>query len=880
MATPNVTNGSLEPGQIQFYDNFVPRLHDGRYTVSVSQQAIGASTETFTASQKFAVNGPRFAIDANLVQACSPPNAHSGKFEEQLPHIVLKKRSLPWERYLNPNDPNAPWMGVILLDAGDGARATAVISGGGVHSVSVVDPGAGYQIAPAVSFQGGGGSGAEAFATLSADGRVTGIKVTNPGSGYSAAPVVKLGSTSNAASATVADLLTPGDDASGAPIAAPRLTLDPDFDKSTDPCQIIDIPVGVFTQVVPIYDPANGKDELQFAAHVRQVDTSDKSVDGTAVANGWYAVMIAKRFPRARGGAPTRQIAHLVSFEGFADRMTGSPDWQGAAMVRLCSLANWTFTCLPDPGETFAELMRDLRDTEDHSQYLLRPPYRQPTATLADTPADARQTLDLGYLPMPYQTLQGEYSFAFYRGPLAPVVPPRFDDDPPLGSASAAVVYNDQWGIFDMSYAVAFQTGRLMALSDRAFAGTVLQWRHAGHRLTNLLAARVSPQQASLLAVEPSGRVARARALLAGGAVSDQMMRWLTGDLTRQVAPKLRASAARASAAALPQGFSSEAAVAAPGAVIGALRATLADPAMQNLIQSLSGWDASSGSFTDSRLRYICEWLAELALLDQIPFNNLVPSAAMLPQGSIRFFYVDRNIVNALIDGAMSVAVQSSRDNVYFSIMRGVIREAVHAIVHQVRQKALGIPVTPPTPDQATTTTGFLLRSQVVSGWPGLEVKAFQSVGTKDDMPVGVGPIPLLRMTRLAPDILLVLFASPPAWVQIDEPREGLAFGVEDGGTASQQLVWIRHLINDQSGNEVGAQFGEDPATDAVDATPAIDPASGVIDLLQMRAILTANPNLAGELGQKTYAKGQLTPADFALQMVKLPERMIFQAQS
>lgn len=865
-------NGSLAPGQIQFYDNFVPPLHDGSYTITVSQTVAGATTDTYGASQKFDVNGPRFSIDGNLVQACFPPPTHSGQFEQQLPHIVLKKRSLPWERFLNPDDPDAPWMAVILVNAGDGAQASAALAGDGVGSVSVTASGSGYEIAPAVSFAGGGGTGAQAFATIDATGKVVGITVTQAGSGYSSAPTVRLGSTSNAVSATVGDLLNPGNDANGAPIAATGLTLNPDFDKTSDPCQIIDIPVSVFTMVVPLYDPANAKDELKFAAHVRQVDTGDKAPQGMQAADGWFAVLTAKRFPMAAGGQPTRQIAHLVSVEGFAERMSASPNWGGAAMVRLCSLASWTFTCLPETGETFAQLMRDLIASEDNSQYLMRPPYRQPAAPLDGIPANAQQTLDLGYLPMPYQTRQGEYTFAFYRGPLAPVVPPPFPDDPPLNSPSAAVSYNPDWGLFDMSYAVAFQTGRLMALSDRTFGSGLLQWRREGHRLTDLLVSRLSPGDVSALVQDSAAVAEQARALMEGDIVTQAMLDHIVGDVATSVAPNLSASNAREPN--LPAGFHADAAP-DPGTVIADLKTALASPDMQTLLRALSGWDAASGTFSNTRLQYLCEWLAELALLENVPFNNLVPGAGMLPQGSIRFFYLDRNSIHALIAGAMSVSAQSSRDTLYFAIMRDVIRDAVFAILHQVRQKVMGQPLTPPDPGDKPIS-GFLLRSQAVSGWPGLEVKGFASVGTVDGMPQGQDPIPLLRMSHLAADILLVLFPEIPAWVQIDEPREGLAFGVEDGVGANQAPVWVRHLI----GDDVGAQFGTDPAADAVDATPAIDAATGAIDLLQMRAILAANSGLAGELPLKVYAKGELSPADFGLQMVKLPERMIFQAQS
>ncbi|MCY0094900.1 hypothetical protein [Hoeflea ulvae] len=872
MTSPKVTAGTLEPGQIQFYDNLVPRLHDGSFTITVSQTVTGATNDTYSANQKFDVNGPRFSIDGNLVQAQFPPSTHTGRFEEQLPHIVLKKPALPWERFLNPDDPNAPWMGVILLSAGTGAAATASLSGGGVSAVTLTSPGAGYEIAPNISFQGGGGTGARAMATVDSSGAVVGITVTAPGSGYTSEPTVKIGTTTNAVTATVGDLLDPGNDSSGTPIAHTGLELNPDFDKTTDLCQIIDIPTSVFSMVTPVYDPANGTDELQFSAHVRQVDTGDKSPQGMKPANGWFSVLIAKRFPQAPGRVPNRLIAHLVSFEGFADKMTGSPDWGGAQMVRLNSLVSWTFTCLPAIGETFAELMRDLMTTEDNTEYLLRPRYRQPGATLDGTAAKAQETLELGYLPMPYQTRQGEHSFAFYRGPLSPVVPPVFDDTPPLNSPSASVIYNPDWGLFDQSYAVAFQTGRLMALSNRTFGSNLLQWRREGHQMTNILVNRLTPSAVNALMQDRSGVAVKARAVLEADVVSDGLMAWLVGDLASKVAPRLAASSPPPDD--LWAGFTADK-VSDPDDVIAELQGSLTNPDMQHLLQDLGGWDRNSRSFTDTRFQNICEWLAELALLENMPFNNLVPTASMLPAGSIRFFYIDRNIIHALIDGAMSVAGQSSRDTLYFSIMRDVIRDAVYSILHQVRQKVMGKMVTPPSRlDQPIS--GFLLRSAAVSGWPGLEVKGFRTVDTSGDMPEGKGQIPLLRMAHLNKDILLVLFPEIPAWVQIAEPKEGLAFGIEDGAGANKAPVWVRHLI----GNNVGGQFGTDPATDAVDASPAINASNGTIDLLQMRSLLAANPGLAGELPLKTYSKGTLSPGDFALQMVKLPERMIFQAQS
>lgn len=61
---------------------------------------------------------------------------------------------------------------------------------GDVTAVLMTNLGTGYTSAPAITFTGGGGSGATATAFLSGDGRVSQIVITNNGSGYTSAPAV------------------------------------------------------------------------------------------------------------------------------------------------------------------------------------------------------------------------------------------------------------------------------------------------------------------------------------------------------------------------------------------------------------------------------------------------------------------------------------------------------------------------------------------------------------------------------------------------------------------------------------------------------------------------------------------------------------------
>ena len=78
-----------------------------------------------------------------------------------------------------------------------------------VQQVQITNAGAGYTVAPKVSFVGGGGSGVKATAVIG-DGIVGVITVTNPGSGYSIPPVVSFAGTSTVSAAATAVLSTSG----------------------------------------------------------------------------------------------------------------------------------------------------------------------------------------------------------------------------------------------------------------------------------------------------------------------------------------------------------------------------------------------------------------------------------------------------------------------------------------------------------------------------------------------------------------------------------------------------------------------------------------------------------------------------------------------
>ena len=54
----------------------------------------------------------------------------------------------------------------------------------------------------------------------------------------------------------------------------------------------------------------------------------------------------------------------------------------------------------------------------------------------------------------------------------------------------------------------------------------------------------------------------------------------------------------------------------------------------------------------------------KLRLLEGVPFANLVVDTELLPEESIRWFYIDRRWTDALVQGALSVGTVNSDDRV------------------------------------------------------------------------------------------------------------------------------------------------------------------------------------------------------------------------
>lgn len=507
--------------------------------------------------------------------------------------------------------------------------------------------------------------------------------------------------------ATVADLINPPAGIASYPGLATEFG-----EQTGDACNVVDICGVLFARIAPSLA------DLGWLAHVRSVLVEAKPGPGRpTAATQDYAVLVANRLARMGG----KSTVLLVSLEGMADYLPGSGTDGAPALtattLRLACLASWRFDC-PAIDQSFAGVLEALGSVGALAPLATPAPATDPDP---DPDPDSMQqvaaAMAMGYVGMNHQLRDGGQTASWYRGPLIPyLAAARLQLDIPLGSADAALRYDPDNGLLDTSYAAAWQLGRMLALQSKEFSGTLLRWKHA------IKLQRVADIERSFLlqSIAPDAPA---------GPAAGRALEGIATAMLKQALPALHAQT----------NFAGTVRQARPRRRALDMAAALADPA--GLRAALDNGPAMPASLTD--------WLARLQRLHGVPYVYLLPSAALLPAEAMRFFYLDRNWIDALVDGALSIGDAVTGDL--------ALRQAMRATVAPV-----GAAVAQPI-------TGFLLRSRAVKQWPGLE--ATPRAGSK--------LLPLLRYERLGPETLLCLVDGALDSVDLHEPPEGLHFGFD-----------------------------------------------------------------------------------------------------
>ncbi|WP_028060604.1 hypothetical protein [Candidatus Solirubrobacter pratensis] len=406
-----------------------PALKDGEYEITAAQgtnQVAPKTPDTFSVTRRFAVAGERFSLDPSELAAVFPPDLAVGELDGDLPHVLFNRRTLPWERTATP-DPSAPWLAVLLFDE---AQAPAP------HKRTAKD-------------------------LIAAGTPITAAGSTVTGIGTLPAGIVSYPS------------INPLDYG----------------ETPDDACMTIDVDAALFSAIAP------AAADLPYLAHIRETDTVDAHDTTTEVSSP--AVVLGNRVP-ARGG--TRAHAYLVSLENMAPLLPDAqgnpaPGLAGASTVRLLTYRWWSFTAT-DGDATFQALLEGVNAVPPGQAgplSSLQLPYlgARPTpgqvqqamndlqagsVTAADAAILAHNAFGLGYVPLAHRLRHGGETVSWYRGPLAPL-PVSATVQTPISCPDAATRYDPSTGMFDISYAAAWQLGLLLGLQSRSFGTALYNWR-------------------------------------------------------------------------------------------------------------------------------------------------------------------------------------------------------------------------------------------------------------------------------------------------------------------------------------------------------------------------------------------------------------------
>jgi hypothetical protein len=117
------------PGLLTFVAHQRPVLPSGDYSISAKQK-VSLDTEAFTANRTFTVAGERFALPPAEIRAVFPPDGSLGDHTSVLPHVILERSSLPWERRPGgPDDVARPWLVLLLFSDEEIPERTTVAIG-------------------------------------------------------------------------------------------------------------------------------------------------------------------------------------------------------------------------------------------------------------------------------------------------------------------------------------------------------------------------------------------------------------------------------------------------------------------------------------------------------------------------------------------------------------------------------------------------------------------------------------------------------------------------------------------------------------------------------------------------------------------------------
>lgn len=856
--------------EMRIYEHDRPGLEANDYHIEITETLTGAAHASFPTDKHIAVEGDRFSLAPDRIHSFYPPNSAHGDYWHVLPHIVLNRPTLPWERSADDrvDDKNRrpPWLRLLLFDEDDlddverkvvtlgtlVPRATGVqpswpgvTLGSSQHrddQVVVIDVPFATALAqmPAkttdqtltshvrrvsplklhhrIYSTQSLGEQIHALSTswfdpilshlFGAEGLAPGDlsqfnwhggsteehiwKFTIPGVGVFEACVVKGGQDT-------------GLMFSGGPLAATGPTQDAirhgfslvetDLESafhSIGHGHLSHWLIGIVRATgLDLRSPRVETEEAGQQWRVMCAETGlhlilrkqgkmALEIHSYCDVQSEAALIVGNRLP-----APGKRcVMHLVSIE---DRFTTSGRDRRLTLqdtgadttekLRFVSLKSWEFQC-SDRKADFAGVLEQINRDEDtgiEGSPALALPFSGEALGGKDEAAKVAARLANGDIPLRHKMRRGDRTVSWYRGPLVPEVDrgTRLLAKLPVAASDALVQFDEDLGMFDVSYAAAWELGRLTMLADTQMATKLYQWKRShAHQLA---AAR---ERADFGVYLP-------------------------------LAHRVNDPSAAAQVPVLP-----------------------AD---------------------------LAAWFNDLSLLKRIPYRYLVPDETLLANNALKFFTLDPVWLACLRDGAFSIG----------RVMQGDHQADLH------RQRALGA---------LPTISGFLLRSEVVQNFPDLATVAYgsapdpesaEALSSHPTLPI----LPCLRQERLGKYVMLSLFDGSVQTLDLHRAPQTLHFGFNQPDLAQIRDPHLRERLPREIARHNTAALcktlrgrGGDMLSGAMIESELLNQKEGIpINEARVVDFTKLSARMAGKLeqdGRLVTAHG-LNPAKFAMEMME-----------
>ena len=504
-------------GHFKLHARAEPPLEAGDYRLTGDQTVTGGVTEQLVSHVR--ITSPRYALPPDQILSTWPAANDEGAFEARLPQIVLRRRTLPWERLADPADRAVPWLALVVIAEGEGA-------------VSAQSPVADC-VTPGVVLSGPGDvpSGVylsvtetvvrAVFPTKEDLRLLTHVREVDIGD-----TELAMGDDDGFLAVVLANRLPQFDRVACAPVRymACLINLEGQLHElpppTPDPVPQFEVAVAVQDHRVAYQAYSSHPDHhvmgtgrpLEGAALEMEAPIRPGAAGGPRLAREGLGDAVAQEFrvqpaepvdPRASQAAwrtipDMIENAALSASESEVGRLVRDSMRTGFHLpiehlaiertLRFPVLAHWSFTCTG--AGSFESLMRGL--DVGLLGTVAADPSARPRADCAPEPAGdappgapgarpAPELTETGHLGLAHQTRRGDATRAWYRGPLGPHVVERPQPDAEGRLLLAHV--SDQLrrvipdGREDLAYAAAFEIGRLLALSQPSVVAALMRWR-------------------------------------------------------------------------------------------------------------------------------------------------------------------------------------------------------------------------------------------------------------------------------------------------------------------------------------------------------------------------------------------------------------------